>query len=60
MDSDIAGMDHEMNSKFRKLMENNGVLILPENRWLMSFVLTDDDVEWTLEAAEDAIAQLAK
>ena len=40
-------------------MENNGVLILPANRWLLSFVLTDEDVDWTLEAADDAMAQIA-
>lgn len=41
-------------------MENNGVLILPANRWLMSFVVTDEDVQWTLEAAEDVMKQMAK
>ncbi len=29
-----------------------------ENRWLMCFVLTDEDVQWTLEAAEDAMKQM--
>lgn len=58
-EEDIKDRNSEQNEKFRTLMENNGVLILPENRWLMSFVLTDEDVQWTLEAAEDAMKQIA-
>ena len=59
-DSDIAGRDIEMNKEFRRLMEDHGVLILPENRWLMNFVLTDEDVDWVLEAADDVLGQLKK
>ena len=59
-DDDIKDMDDDQNNTFRKLMENNGVLILPANRWLMSFVVTDEDVQWTLEAAEDVMKQMAK
>ena len=60
LDDDIKDMDDDQNNTFRKLMENNGVLILPANRWLMSFVVTDEDVQWTLEAAEDVMKQMAK
>ncbi len=58
-EADIADLDENMCGRFRKLMEDHGVLILPENRWLMSFVLTDDDIEWTLEAA-DQVMQIMK
>lgn len=57
-DEDIADRDIEMNKEFRRLMEDHGVLILPENRWLMSFVLTDEDVDWVLEAADAVLNQL--
>ena len=55
---EIKDRDEAQNKRFRTLMENNGVLILPENRWLMCFVLTDEDVQWTLEAAEEAMKQM--
>ena len=59
-EADIAERDETMNNRFRKLMECYGVLILPHNRWLMSFVATDDDVAWVLEAADKVMAQLAE
>ena len=55
---EIADKSEAQNARFRTLMEDNGVLILPENRWLMCFVLTDEDVQWTLEAAEEALKQM--
>ena len=59
-DEEIAEMDNAMNAKFRKLMECYGVLILPANRWLMSFVATDEDVAWVLEAADLVMKQMAE
>lgn len=56
---DIKDLNEEQNKRFRTLMEDNGVLILPENRWLMCFVLTDEDVQWTLEAVEESLKQMA-
>lgn len=55
---DLDGMNPVQQARFRTLMEDNGVLILPENRWLMCFVLTDEDVQWTLEAAEESMKQM--
>lgn len=57
-EDDIAEKDNAKNAKFRKLLEQYGVLILPENRWLMSFVLTDEDVRWVLEAADVCMKEL--
>lgn len=57
-EEEIAGRDMDMCGKFRKMMEHYGVLILPENRWLMSFVITDDDIAWTLEAADTVMKQM--
>lgn len=57
---DLVDRDEAMNARFRTLMEDHGVLILPENRWMMSFVLTDKDVAQTLEAADAAMAELVK
>lgn len=57
-DAEIAGRDIKQNKEFRRLMENHGVLILPENRWLMNFVLTDEDVDWVLEAADEVMNQI--
>ena len=53
-------MNEAQMARFRTLMENNGVLLLPENRWLMCFVLTDEDVQWTLEAAEESMKQMVE
>lgn len=57
-EAEIANRDMDMCGRFRKLMENYGVLILPENRWLMSFVVTDDDIKWTLEAADQVMKEM--
>ncbi len=59
-EEDIKDRDMEMCAKFRKMMEHHGVLILPENRWLMSFVVTEEDIQWTLEAADAVMKQMVE
>ena len=57
---EIKNKNDAQNARFRTIMEDNGVLILPENRWLMCFVLTNEDVQWTLEAAEESLKQMVE
>lgn len=56
--SDCIGWDPDMFLKFRTLMHKEGVMILLGGRWYMSMAHTQEDVNWTLQAADKAMSQL--
>ena len=57
-DEDLQQLDFGQLVKFWSSMQQEGVLMFLGGRWFMSIVHTDADVEQTLEAAEECIADL--
>lgn len=55
-DLDLA--DTELYKRFRNLLTEKGVLVMWGGRWFISGVLTDADVDRTLEAADRAMGLL--
>jgi glutamate-1-semialdehyde 2,1-aminomutase len=62
MDSyaDTAAADSERSARFSELMLDRGVMVLPRGWWFVSSQHSETDVEATVEAARDALAQIAR
>lgn len=55
---DLEGFDPEYYVKFRTRLQEEGILLLPANRWYMSVAHTEEDIDKTLEIIEKVIAEL--
>jgi glutamate-1-semialdehyde 2,1-aminomutase len=58
--ADTAAADSELSARFSELMLDRGVMVLPRGWWFLSSEHSKTDVEATVEAARDALAQIAK
>ncbi len=56
--ADLANTDKQKQLRFRKLLHQQGVIIGPGGRWVISGELSDDDIADTLERTDRAMAQL--
>jgi len=55
---DLANADFARQERYRKLLQEEGVLMAGGGRWMISAVLTDQDIEDTLRRADRAMARL--
>jgi len=55
---DLKEVDAEKFKRFRALLREEGVTILQRGRWYISGVLTETDIEKTLECADRAMSKL--
>ncbi len=58
--ADTAAADSERSARFSELMLDRGVMVLPRGWWFLSSQHSQTDVAATLEAARDALAQIAR
>ena len=56
--ANLANTDKQKQLRFRKLLHQQGVIIGPGGRWVISGELSDDDIADTLERTDRAMAQL--
>lgn len=57
---DLEGLDREFTAAFRKEMQEEGVLTMPNMRTYISGSHTMEDAEFTLQAADKALSRLVK
>ena len=53
-----AHVDADLYHRFARLMLEEGVRLIPRGLWYVSAAHTDDDVAFTLQAAESAMSKL--
>ncbi len=58
--ADTAAADPDLSARFSELMLDRGVMVLPRGWWFLSSEHSETDIEATVEAARDALAQIAK
>lgn len=60
IDKDLEGFDTELTKKFRLLMQERGILFMSNARWYMNIAHSDDDIDYTLEKAEESMKLLTE
>ena len=54
-----GGWNPNLFIEFRKYMQNEGIIMLPGERWYLDMAHTTEDAEWVLKAAEISMKKLA-
>ncbi len=54
-----GGWNPKMFVEFRKYMQNEGIIMLPGERWYIDMAHTMEDADWVLNAAKNSMKKLA-
>lgn len=55
---DMEGFDPEYYVEFRRRLQQEGILLLPANRWYMSIAHTEEDIAQSLAVIDKVIAEM--